>query len=90
MKTARSMAAVVSISNGEYALVIGGYGGVYSWMTTVELLQVRSRRWCEVSDLPQPLSNPSATICGNYELIHVVGDDGDGFSCSLQDLSSSD
>ena len=85
MKMARSRAAVVSTSDGEYVVVIGGF---YD-RASVELFQVRSRRWCELTDLPQPLShNPSATICGN--LIHVIGDDCNGFSCSLQDLPSSD
>ena len=86
MKTARSKTAVVSTSDGEYVLVIGVYGG--GWTTTVGLFHVRSRRWAELTHLPRPLIFPSATICGN--LIHVIGYDGDGFSCSLQDLSSSD
>ena len=86
MKTARDRTAVVSTSDGEYVLVIGGGGG--DWTTTVELFQVRSRKWSEFTHLPRPLSLPSATICGN--LIHVMGGDGDGFSCFLQDLPSSD
>ena len=87
MKTARSSPAVVSTSDGEYVLAIGAYGGGV-WTTTVELFQVRSRRWAELTHLPQPLTDPSATICGN--LIHVIGRGGNGFSCSLQDLPSSD
>ena len=87
MKTACSIPAVVSTSDGEYVLVIGGGGGG-RWTTTVELFQVRSRRWAELTHLPRPLTFPSATICGN--LIHVIGHDGNGFSCSLQDLPSSD
>ena len=85
MKTARSLPAVVSTSDGEYVLVIGGCVG--GWTTRVELFQVRSRRWAELTPLPRPLSFSSATICGN--LIHVIGD-GNDFSCSLQDLPSSD
>ena len=88
MKTARLWTAVVSTSDGEYVLVIGGGGGGDGWTTTVELFQVRSRRWAELTHLPRPLTCPSATICGN--LIHVIGRHGDGFSCSLQDLPSSD
>ena len=87
MKTARSHTAVVSTSDGEYVLVIGGGGRGY-WTTTVELFQVRSRRWAELTHLPRFLTYPSATICGNH--IHVIGGDGNGFSCSLQDLPSSD
>ena len=87
MKTARSDTAVVSTPGGEYVLVIGGVGDG-GWTTTVELFQVRSRRWAERTHLPQSITLPSATICGN--LIHVIGGRGDGFSCSLQDLPSSD
>ena len=88
MKTARSSTTVVSTSDGECVLVIGGHGGDGGWTTAVELFQVRSRRWAELTHLPRPLTFPSATICGN--LIHVIGHDGNGFSRSLQDLPSSD
>ena len=88
MKTARSHTAVVSTSDGEYVLVIGG--DAYGWTTKVELFQVRNRRWSELTHLPRPLNltHASATICGNH--IHVIGKDHNGFSCSLQDLLSSD
>ena len=85
MKTARSWPAVVSTSDGDYIIVIGGLGG--GWTATVELFQVKTRRWYKLTNLPQPLSFPSATICGNQ--VHVIGG-GDGFSCSLQALPSSD
>jgi serine/threonine protein kinase len=85
MKTARSNAAVVSASNGEYVLVIGGYDDD-RWTTTVELFQVKSRRWYTLSDVPNDLSSISATVCGNR--VHVMGYSGDGYSCSLRDLSS--
>ena len=90
MNTARSQTAVVSTSDGDNIMVIGGLGGGGGgWTTTVELFQVRSRRWYELTNLPQPLFSPSATICGNQ--LHVIGgDDGDGYSCSLQGLPSSD
>ena len=87
MNTARSCTAVVSTSDGDNVMVIGGYGGG-DWITKVELFQVRSRRWYELTNLPRPLSFPSATICGNQ--LHVIAGDGDGYSCSLQGLPSSD
>ena len=87
MNTARSLTAVVSTSDGDNIMVIGGGGGG-GWTTKVELFQVRSRRWYELTNLPQPLALPSATICGNQ--LHVIGRDGDGYSCSLQGLPSSD
>ena len=49
---------------------------------------MRSRRWYGLTNLPRPLSFPSATICGNQ--LHVIGGDDDGYSCSLQGLPSSD
>ena len=86
MNTARSRTAVVSTSDGDYIIVIGG-GDDYHWTTTVELFHVSSRRWYELTDLPQPLNFPSATICGHQ--LHVIGDDDTGYSCSLQALLSS-
>ena len=87
MNTARSSPAVVSTSDGDYLIVIGGYGS-YGWAATVELFQVKSRRWYKLTDLPQPLPLPSATICGDQ--LHVIGIDGNGYSCSLQSLPSND
>ena len=87
MNTARSMTTVVSTSDGNYILVIGGDGGG-RWTATVELFHVRSRRWYELTNLPQALTRPSATICDNE--LHVIGLDDTGYSCSLQALLSSD
>ena len=87
MNTARSYPAVVSTSDGDYIIVIGGRGSD-GWTATVELFQVKSRRWYTLTDLPQCLLHPSATICGDQ--LHVIGDDGDGYSCSLQSLPSND
>ena len=86
MNTARSDTAVVSTSDGEYLIVIGGYVG--GWTATVELFQVKSRRWYQLTDLPQPLPSPSATICGDQ--LNVIGTDANGYSCSLAALPSSD
>ena len=87
MKTGRSNTAIVSTTDGEHVLVIGGRGGIGGrWITTVELF--KRRRWYELTDLPEPLILPSATICGNH--VHVIGYDGNDFSYSLQDLPSSD
>ena len=85
MKTLHAWTAVVSTPDEEYVLVIGGGDG--RWTTTVELFEVRRKKWSELTHLPQPLSNPSATICGNH--ICVIGGDCSGFSCSLHDLPSS-
>ena len=86
MNTARYYPAVVSTSDGDYLIVIGGCGSD-GWTATVELFQVKSKRWYKLTELPQPLLGPSATICGDQ--LHVIGD-GNGYSCSLQSLPSND
>ena len=88
MNTTRSNTAVVSTSDGNYIVVIGGYVGGFDWTATIELFHVRSRRWYELTNLPRALSLPSATIFGNE--VHVIGYGGICYSCSLQALLSSD
>ena len=87
MNTARSTPAVVNTFNGNYLIVIGGYDGDH-WTATVELFQVKTRRWHKLTDLQQPLPKPAATICGDQ--LNVIGSDGNGYSCSLQALPYSD
>ena len=87
MNTARSSPAVVSTSDGEYLIVIGGCVGI-DWTVTVELFQVKSRKWYKLTDLPQPPFHPSATVCGDQ--LNVIGDYANDYSCSLQALPSSD
>ena len=88
MNTARSFPAVVSTSGGDYIIVIGGLGDDSSWTGTVELFQVKTRRWHELTNIPQPLDFPSATICGNQ--LHVIGCYYNGYTCSIKGLPSSD
>ena len=85
MNTERSSPAVVSTSDGNYIIVIGESD---NWTTAVELFHVKTREWYELANLPPPLYLPSATICGNQ--LHIIGLDGDGASCSLQGLPSSE
>ena len=87
MNTARSDSTVVNTSGGDYIIVIGGCG-VGGWTGTVELFQVKTRRWYKLTNIPQPLDFPSATICGNQ--LHVIGYDYDGYTCSIKNLPSSD
>ena len=82
MNIARSSPAVVSTSDGDYLIAVGGYDSDGARTATVELFQVKSRRWYKLTDLPQPLLHPSATICGDQ--LHVKGIDLKGYSCSLQ------
>lgn len=83
MNTARSDSAVVSTSDNNYIFVIGGVGG-----NTVEMFHVRTRKWYELTNLPEALTRPSATICGNQ--LYVIGEHGVGFSCSLPAMLSRD
>ena len=88
MKVARSQSAAVTSPNGEYVVVIGGFYDVPYvdyWFTTVELLHIKSKTWSQLTELPQPLPNPSATICGND--IYVIGDN-NGYSYPLEALPS--
>ena len=88
MNTARSRLAVVSTSDGDYHIAIGGFDSDDDETATVELFQVKSRRWFKLTDLPQPLPLPSATICGDQ--LHVIRTNDKGYSCSLQSLPSND
>ena len=88
MNTVRSSPAVVSTSGGDYIIVIGGRGDGGGWTGTVELFQVKTRRWYKLTNIPQPLTFPSATICGNQ--LHVIGYDVNGYTCSIESLPSSD
>ena len=85
MSTARSHPAVVSTSDGDYLIVIGGSDGV-RWTSTVELFQVKNRRWHKLTDLPQPLPSPSATICGDQR--NVIGSDGNDYILVLPSSST--
>ena len=92
MKTECTSPAVVSASDGDYLIAIGGdFGGACLWTPLVQLFQVKTRRWYETVQLPRPLPLPSATICGDQ--VHVISgeyEDYGGYSCSLQALPPGD
>ena len=56
MNTARCTTAVVSSSDGNYIVVIGGSVGNRDWTATVELFHLRSRRWYGLTNLYHRLS----------------------------------
>ena len=88
LNTACSNPAVVSTSDGDSLIVIGGHDGDH-WTVAVELFQVSNRRRHKLIDLPHPLRKPSATISGDQ--LNVIGSDENiGYSCSLQALPSGD
>ena len=80
MNTACSAPAVVRTSDGECLAVIGGYDGHLT--AAAQLFNIKGRKWYKLTDLPQPLPNPSATIVCD-DLVYVVGDDANGYSCSI-------
>ena len=49
---------------------------------------MKNRKWYKLTELPQPLAIPSAIMCGN--VVHVIGAEARGYSCSPQALPSSD
>ena len=62
MKTARYSPAVVNTSDSNHVIVIGGCFDE-KWTPTVEILQVKSKRWYKLVDIPTPLPSPTAAIC---------------------------
>ena len=90
MNTARSRPAVVSTSECDYIIAIGGFDSDDAVTATVELFQVKSRIWYKLIHLPQPLNCPSTTICGDQLHVIGLGRYGKGYSCSLQSLPSND
>ena len=89
MNTARCKSTVVSTSGGDYIIVIGGGISDGSWAGAVELFQVKTRRWYELTNTPKPLILPSATISGNQ--LHVIGYfDDKSYTCTIENLPSDD
>ena len=89
MYTARSLPSVVSTADGEYFIVIGGSIAGGGSTTAAELLQVDGKRWYKLTDLPQPLHFPSASLLHNH-LLHVIGSAGNGYSYSLKSWPTGD
>ena len=95
MPTKRCWTAAVC--SGKTLVVIGGHsGGVLSGvrLKTVELLDIDSLQWFIASELPHPLTEASATVCGdNLYLVGGFGEDSDAtksvLTCSLSALVQS-
>lgn len=69
MPTKRSHTTVVS--SGKALVVAGGRGEGVATLTTVEVMDTETLQWSTACRLPQPLSNASATVCGDN--VYMVG-----------------
>ena len=89
MHIARSSPAAVSTSDGVHMnIIVVGEGYDSNWTNAIELFNTGSRNWSQLTNLPQPLTLPSATICDNQ--LYIIGRNGDGYSCSMLVLLPSD
>ena len=88
MPTRRMFTAVVS--TGKALVVAGGYGERYTTLDTVEVMDTDTLRWSTASNLPHPLSDATATVCGSrvYLLggVNQCGRTNTVFTCSLSAL----
>ena len=91
--TKRWLTAVVC--SGRSLVVAGGKGGDNDTrLSTVEVMDTESLQWFTASSLPHPLTEASATICGeNLYLLGGFGESGTPtnsvFTCSLSALLQS-
>ena len=70
MPTKRSN--VVALCTGTALIVAGGTNNNLQKLQTVEVLNTDTRQWSTASDLPQPLSQSSLTLCGDQ--LYLLGD----------------
>ena len=84
----RSDPAVLSGEN--YVIVVSGKGPAKveaHWTTSVEVYDVREKKWNPVCPLPSPLGRPEVTLCNGT--IYVFPDEfGEGMKCNLDNLIS--
>ena len=62
----------MTVYRGPILVVAGGVSGKDTPLTTVEILNTFSKRWSNVSSLPSPIRQPSASICGEYIYLHDI------------------
>ena len=69
MPTKREYAA--ALSTGSYLIIAGGEKAGEVVLQTVEVMNIETRRWSVVADLPEPLSQLSITLCGDR--VYLLG-----------------
>ena len=70
MNTARYFSTAVSFNN--YLIVAGGLGDRQVPISSVEVLDLVSRRWCIAESLPNPLYELKSTLIGN--ILYLMGE----------------
>ena len=69
MPTERWLTAAVC--SGRFLAVAGGVGEGVKKLSTVEVMDTETLQWSTASSLPHPLSEPSATLCGDQ--VYMLG-----------------
>ena len=89
MPTKRGYTAAVC--SGKALVVAGGYGEEITILSTVEVMDTDTLQWSTASSLPYPLSDATATVCGDR--VYLVGGSDQcwksaksAFTCSVSDL----
>jgi len=62
---------LTALCTGTSLIVAGGVGILALMLTTVEVMNTETRQWCTAAALPDPITNFSATICGDQ--IYMLG-----------------
>ena len=71
MPTKRAL--TVTVSTGKGLVVAGGYGKGYTTLATVEVMDTDTLQWTTSSSLPHPLSDATATVCGDRVCLEEDG-----------------
>ena len=82
--TKRKLTAAVC--SGKTLVVAGGVGEENTILSTVEVMDTDTWQWSTASSLPHPLSDATATVCGDRVYLLGLCDRGatSVFTCSLQ------
>ena len=81
--------SAIAVTTGRALIVAGGYGDngqLRGNITTVEVLNIDSRRWSTAANLPQSMYRASATVCGDRI---YMGESNSVITCSLSALLQS-
>ena len=61
-----------SVYTNSVLIVAGGVSGERTHLNTVEMLNIRSKRWSKVNSLPTLVGFSSASICGEHIFLHDI------------------